>query len=307
MYQYDDPTAASSMPTPAVPGTAGFFTDGSPTGGVPATILRSDFMNMLMMELLNVVEAAGITPSKTVNTQLLAAINSLVESGIGTSAPGRLLNIQVFDTVGTFTYTKTPGAETALVDNQGSGGQGGGSPACSGSQNGFGSGGHSGARGVALISLSGVSTVPVTVGAGGSTGGAGAAGQAGATTSFGSYVSCPGGAGGTVLGPTSSPLIGGNASALPTPTFAGVLQTIISQSGNSGPPAQCITPGVAISGAGGISPAYGGGVTGNVGTGAGNPGSQVGAGGCGAFTAASGSAQVGGAGIRGKIIVYEYA
>lgn len=307
MYQYDDPTAASSMPTPAAPGTAGFFTDGSPTGGVPATILRSDFMNMLMMELLNVVEAAGLTPSKTANNQILAAINELVLSGIGSSASGRLLNIQVFDAAVSSTYTKTAGATTAIVDAQAGGGQGGGSPACSGSQNGFGSGGHSGARGVAKISLSGVSTVPVTVGAGGSTGGAGASGQDGGTTSFGSYITCPGGPGGSVLGPTSSPFIGGNTSALPSPAFSGVLQIIISQSGNSGPPAQCITPGVAVSGAGGISPAYGGGVTGSVGTGPGNSGSQVGSGGCGAFTAASGSAQIGGVGIRGKIIVYEYA
>jgi len=76
MYQYDDPTVAATLPTPAAPGAAGYFTDGSAGSGTPATILRSDYMNMLMLELLNVVVAAGITPSKTTYNQLLTAIRA---------------------------------------------------------------------------------------------------------------------------------------------------------------------------------------------------------------------------------------
>ncbi|NVI06345.1 hypothetical protein [Paraburkholderia youngii] len=60
MYQYDDPTVVSTLPTPAAAGTAGYFTDGNPASGAPATIMRSDFMNMIMMELLNVVQAGGL-------------------------------------------------------------------------------------------------------------------------------------------------------------------------------------------------------------------------------------------------------
>lgn len=83
MYQYDDPTVSATLPTPAAAGTPGYFTDGSPTAGVAATELRSDFMNMIMMELLNVVEAAGETPSKTTYNQVLTAIETLIQQRTG--------------------------------------------------------------------------------------------------------------------------------------------------------------------------------------------------------------------------------
>ncbi len=79
MYQYDDATAIASLPAPAAPGTAGYFTDGNPSAATPATILRSDFMNMVMMELLNIVTAGGVVPSKTTYNQVLAAIENLIE------------------------------------------------------------------------------------------------------------------------------------------------------------------------------------------------------------------------------------
>jgi hypothetical protein len=82
MYLYDDPTCVATLPTPGAAGTPGYFTNGSPAGGQPATILSADFMNMLMEELLNVVTAAGLTPSKTNYTQVLTAIRTL-----GTAAP----------------------------------------------------------------------------------------------------------------------------------------------------------------------------------------------------------------------------
>lgn len=220
---------------------------------------------------------------------------------------GALVNVQTFTTTGAFTYTPTPGAIVAIADCQGAGGQGGGSPACAAGQNGFGTGGHSGSRAVVRISLAGVTSITGSVGVGGSVGAAGAAGQTGGTTTFGTYVSCPGGAGGGVLGPTTSSFIGGNSSALPTPTIAGVLQTLFNQQGNPGAQAMCIAVGTAISGTGGISPGYGGGIVGVNGTGAGSPGFQKGMGGSGAFTATSGAAQVGGAGASGQVTVYEFA
>jgi hypothetical protein len=225
----------------------------------------------------------------------------------GVPTTGRLLNIQTFTTAGAFTYTPTAGATTAIADVQGAGGQGGGSAACSGTQNSFGTGGHSGSRAVVRFSLSGVTTLAGTVGAGGSTGAAGAAGQTGGTSSLGTLASCPGGPGGGVLGPTTTSFVGGNVSSLPSPSIAGVLQTLFNQPGNAGQSAICISVGVALSGTGGISPGYSGGIVGAAGTGAGAPGSQIGMGGSGAFTAASGAAQVGGAGSRGQVVVYEYA
>lgn len=81
MYQIDVASAASALPTPAAAGTPGFFTEGDPVSGQAATVVPADFLNMLMLELLGVVVAAGATPSKTDHTQLLAAIRAVVAGG----------------------------------------------------------------------------------------------------------------------------------------------------------------------------------------------------------------------------------
>jgi len=78
LYQTDQQTAVATLPAPAAPGTQGFFTDGNPVAGEAATILDADFMNMVMMELINVVEAGGETPSKTTYNQVLEAILTLI-------------------------------------------------------------------------------------------------------------------------------------------------------------------------------------------------------------------------------------
>ena len=222
-------------------------------------------------------------------------------------ATGRLLNVQIFNTPGAFTYTPTPGATTAIADIQGGGGQGGGSPAATSSTAGFGTGGHSGSRAVIRFSLSGVTSIAGTVGAAGSTAGTGAPGQTGGTSSLGTLASCPGGPGGGPQGPTPGPIIAGNSTTLPNPTIGAVLETILTQPGNAGMGIICINSGVAISGTGGISPGYSGGIVGSSGTGTGASGSQFGQGGSGSFTASSGAAQVGGAGVKGQIVIYEYA
>lgn len=228
-------------------------------------------------------------------------------AGLKSAVGGRLLNVQVFGTEGAFTYTKTAGANWAIGDVQAAGGQGGGSPAAGSGQVGFGTGGHSGARVVGRFSLAGVTTIPITVGAGGSTGGAGAAGQPGGSSSIGTFLTAQGGPGGSVLGPTNGPNIIANSSALPDISVGNGATVITRQVGNSGPPGIIINSGVGISGAGGVSPGYTGSVTGLAGTGVGNPGAQTGSGGGGAFTASGGSSQAGGAGIRGRVIIWEYA
>jgi hypothetical protein len=83
MFQTDQPTAVSSLPAPATAGSQGFFTGGNPGAGQPATILDPDFMNMVMMELINIVTASGQTPSKTNNTQVLTALASMLSPVIG--------------------------------------------------------------------------------------------------------------------------------------------------------------------------------------------------------------------------------
>ena len=84
MFQYDDPTVAATLPTPAAAGTAGYFTNGSAGSGTPATILTADFMNAVMLELLNVVTASGATPSKTSQSQILTAMKSMFSPAVGT-------------------------------------------------------------------------------------------------------------------------------------------------------------------------------------------------------------------------------
>ena len=77
MYLYDDPTCATALPPPAPAGTPGYFTNGNPGSGQAATILTADFMNMLMLELVNLVQSAGLTLSKTTYNQVFTAIKAI--------------------------------------------------------------------------------------------------------------------------------------------------------------------------------------------------------------------------------------
>lgn len=79
-YRIDDRTAVSALPPPSTTGTGspGFFTSGNPQTGTAATVVTSDWLNMVQEELLGVVVLAGINPDKTNNNQLAAAIVSLL-------------------------------------------------------------------------------------------------------------------------------------------------------------------------------------------------------------------------------------
>jgi hypothetical protein len=77
MYQIDNSTAVAVIPASTAAGSVGFFTDGNPVSNIPATILPAEFMNMLMMEMLGVLSAAGIAPLKATFNQLTAAIRKL--------------------------------------------------------------------------------------------------------------------------------------------------------------------------------------------------------------------------------------
>ncbi|RDU99240.1 hypothetical protein [Trinickia dinghuensis] len=82
MYQTDQPTAASALPTPSPAEAQGYFTGGNPVTGLAATVVDADFLNMVMMELINVVTASGQTPSKTTYNQVALAIKRLVQSQV---------------------------------------------------------------------------------------------------------------------------------------------------------------------------------------------------------------------------------
>ena len=86
MYQIDNSTAVAAIPASTAPGTTGYFTDGNPATGVSATILNAEFMNSIMMENLNVLAAAGITPVKSQFNQLALAIAKIVQNGAAGAA-----------------------------------------------------------------------------------------------------------------------------------------------------------------------------------------------------------------------------
>jgi hypothetical protein len=71
MYQIDTPTTAATQPASTPLGTPGFFADGSPVGGIPATIVPAEWLNAVQEELINAVKAAGLLPSKGQFNQLL--------------------------------------------------------------------------------------------------------------------------------------------------------------------------------------------------------------------------------------------
>ncbi|MEX3908594.1 hypothetical protein AB4Y33_34925, partial [Paraburkholderia sp. BR14319] len=81
MFAIDQQTAASALPAPSAAGTPGYFTGGNPATAEPATILDPDWCNMVQEELLNIVAAGGLTPSKTTYNQVLTAIKAIVQSG----------------------------------------------------------------------------------------------------------------------------------------------------------------------------------------------------------------------------------
>lgn len=98
MYQIDESTAVTTQPTSTALGTVGYFTDGNAATGEEATIVPAEFLNMVMLELLNAVEGAGLTPSKSAFNQLFTAIQTVSQGGAMTYAA---------DTGGANTYKAT--------------------------------------------------------------------------------------------------------------------------------------------------------------------------------------------------------
>lgn len=75
MHRIDAPSAT--------PG--GQFTEGSPSGGVPATTVTADWLNDIQEELLSLLSAAGIAPVKGDQDQVLQALQQLFVGSAGLS------------------------------------------------------------------------------------------------------------------------------------------------------------------------------------------------------------------------------
>ncbi|HDR9510655.1 TPA: hypothetical protein QDC03_005830 [Burkholderia cepacia] len=205
MFRTDQQTAVTAIPAPTPAGTPGFFTGGNPATGLPATILDADWLNMVQEELMSILAAAGISPSKTTYSQVLAAIQQLTGTTIST-----VKGIAKFTSSGSWTV---PAGVTQIFLSgcaAGSGGAGGG-----GSTNvtGTGAGGAGGNAGQSVTrqaySVVPGSTVNITIGAPSPGGTAGLPTANGGSSSAG---------GNTVIsgtgfnGGTSVTLVGGSGS-----------------------------------------------------------------------------------------------
>lgn len=67
---------------PAIPQDveAGHPTDGSSTGGIPATVPGAVWYEAVTQEQVNVIRAGGLTPDRNDNTQMAAAIQAMIDA-----------------------------------------------------------------------------------------------------------------------------------------------------------------------------------------------------------------------------------
>lgn len=222
-------------------------------------------------------------------------------TGVAGPALGRLINIQTFLVSGT--YTPTAGTNRIYVIGQGSGGGGGGCGPIAAGQVSVGGGGSSGAYGEAYIT-SGFAGTTVTIGSAG-VGSAGSNGSNAGASSFGAFLTLPGGLGGTIG--VAAPIAAASGGAV---VSAGGTALLFPSAGVAGDSAvSSFAAGWANSGKGGSSIFGSGGqntVTGGPSSG-GATAPGRGAGGGGAAGVAAGAAAAGGNGALGLFIVYEYA
>lgn len=89
MYRIDNSTASTTVPPQKPVGVPGFFTAGT-VGGVPATIVEADWLNIVQEELMQVLGAASVTPVKGTTNQVITAILALIASNTRLRLTGTL-------------------------------------------------------------------------------------------------------------------------------------------------------------------------------------------------------------------------
>lgn len=234
-----------------------------------------------------------------------ATCNSFSKNlGLGDGS-GRLINIRVFTSSGTY----IPNSETKKIRVRIIGGGGAGGGAAASTVSGYLAAGHGGNAGsygeTGLIDIRGIVSVAVTVGAAG-TGASGANGTNGGASSFGNYIIAPGGRGGNfgASGPASDSWVPDYAQSDECTGTA----MLISIPGQGGFGQMSFVTGSAKGGRGGSS-VLGTGGSAYVINATGGYGWGLGGGGAGSVTTyANGtSATAGGHGARGQVIVEEYA
>lgn len=238
---------------PAVPDapSEGYPTNGNPAGAIPATIPGAYWYHMITESLRNVIVAAGLDPDHEDLGQLVEAMTAL--------APAQ--NIAVFDAPGVYEWTVPEilkaGWIKPWVEVIGAGAAGG-----SNESSGGGGGGPGGGRG-GFFDLTGVDTVTITVGAGGVGVSGSQGGNNGESSSFGSYMTAPGGTGGgTDAGRSAPEGVGGDIPIMLATSGGAALQYEAAQryvSGEGGGPGGVGRAGTsAAPGNDGVGPGGGG-------------------------------------------------
>lgn len=220
-----------------------------------------------------------------------------------TAVPGRLLNVQVFTSSGT--YTPTAGATKAIVEVMAPGGGSGGTAATSTGQTAMASAGNAGAYGKIWIA-SGLTTTTVTIGAIGAAGTtAPTAGGTGGTTSFGALIVCTGGVGGPAGSAVANTASFTAFPGTPAASCSGTGTFLVSGTGAPGEKGiyAAATPAFEAPGTGG-STMWGSGGQGRTLTP--SPGTGYGAGAGASFASASAAAVAGAAGAPAVVIIQEF-
>lgn len=227
----------------------------------------------------------------------------------GGGGSGVLVNIQVFSSPGTTTYTPSAGATTAQVIITGAGGGGGGADSPDAANETVGGGGGAGGTAIEFVDLSATTSVQVVVGAGGVAGAnTGTTGGNGGWSLFSTFASSTGGTGGggSAVNATGCAAAG----AMGTPGTGGAANNgTMNVAGGTGNSGSCLAE-IVVGGEGGAS-YWGGGARGGAdpaadGSSAGITSTTYGAGGGGAADEDSATGATGGAGAPGVVVIYEY-
>lgn len=84
MQRITHASAAAALPDFDSTGTEGYFTEGNPGTGTPATVISADWLNGVQEELVGVIVAAGLDPSGSDLGQVLKALKVLFRPvGVG--------------------------------------------------------------------------------------------------------------------------------------------------------------------------------------------------------------------------------
>lgn len=285
------------------------FTEGDPLGGVQATVVTAPWLNDVQENIIAVLVAGGVSPTKGRAADLLDSLKKV--------ATGRMLRRSVYiNTAGTLQVsvngaafvtaasTFTPMALTTAVRVvcQGGGGAGGGVGNTAASQVSTGQGGASGALAEGFYT-SGFSGASVVVGAGGA-GVANAAGNTGLSSGFGALCSAPGGSGGGAGGSQVPPNVVGNNGGSAVATGGNVFNG----AGQPGDHGRSFNATGYTSGAGAPSIFGAGGRSVGTTNSSGQPAIGYGAGGSGACNGSGSNLNLaGGDGKAGILIIEEYA